>query len=221
MTIADLHTHSTYSPDSVITPEELVDKARRLGLDIICITDHSIFEQNIGIESFNTLKKGPLVIRGVELATDNGELLIFGLKDNFWRGLVTGMQVLPSIERVIAAVNDFNGVAIWAHPFRKHNVMHYNTDYKKFHGVKILETLNGHNNKAENDHAYKYAKEHGFKMTGGSDSHSSGQIGRTLTLFKDNIHTEDEFISALKISEYCPVTYEEFKGRNLSSFFQY
>ncbi|MCX6113121.1 MAG: PHP domain-containing protein [Proteobacteria bacterium] len=219
MTIADLHTHSTYSPDSVITPEELVNKAGRLGLDIICITDHSIFEQSIGIESFNIKNKKLLVIRGVELATDNGELLIFGLKNDFWKGFIVDMQILPSAEKVISAVNSFNGVAIWAHPFRKHNIMHYNVDYKKFHGVKILETLNGHNDKIENDRAFDYAKEYGFKMIGGSDSHAPGQIGRCLTLFKDNIQTEDEFVSALKTSEYKPITYEEFRGRNLSSFF--
>ncbi|MEI6079351.1 MAG: PHP domain-containing protein [bacterium] len=220
MTVADIHTHTTYSPDSVITPEELIDRTQRLGIDIVCITDHSIFEESIGIENFITRNKSPLVIRGVELATDNGELLIFGLKNDFWKPLIKGMEFLPPVEKVISAVNSFNGVAIWAHPFRRHNVMHYNTEYKTFHGVRIMETLNGHNNDTENGNAFVYAKEHNFKMTGGSDAHVPSELGRTLTLFKETIQTEEEFISALKTSEYRPIKYSEFKGRELGSFFQ-
>jgi predicted metal-dependent phosphoesterase TrpH len=219
MTIADIHTHTTYSPDSVITPEELVGRSKRLGIDIVCITDHCVFEESVGVEKFNIKNKTPLVIRGVELATSNGELLIFGLKNNFWKALVKDMEFLPPVEKVISAVNSFNGVAIWAHPFRNHNVVHYNTEYKSFHGVKIMETLNGHNSKQENGAAFAYAKEHNFKMTGGSDAHSPGEIGKSLTLFKETVQTEEEFISALKTSEYIPITYDEFKGRDLSSFF--
>lgn len=213
MTIADLHTHTTYSSDSVITPEELVQRARRLDIDIVCITDHNIFEESIGIEILNIKNKKPLIIRGVELATDNGELLIYGLKKNFWKEIISDMRVLPSAKEVISAVKGFNGVCIWAHPFRKHNVLHYNVDYKRFKDVFIIESLNGHNNEAENNMAYDYAKENNFKVTGGSDAHSVSQIGRNLTLFKDAIQTEEEFLQALKSSEYKPITFEEFKRK--------
>lgn len=213
MTIADLHTHTTYSSDSVITPEELVQRAIRLEIDIVCITDHNIFEESIGIEMLNIKNKKPLIIRGVELATDNGELLIYGLKKNFWKEIIPDMRVLPSAEKVISAVKNFNGVCIWAHPFRKHNVLHYNIDYKRFKDVSIIESLNGHNNDAENNMADDYAKENGFKTTGGSDAHSVSEIGKKLTLFKNNIQTEEEFLLALKDSEYTPITFEEFKRK--------
>ncbi|MEI6093400.1 MAG: PHP domain-containing protein [bacterium] len=219
MTIADLHTHTTYSSDSVLTPEELVQRARRLDIDILCITDHNVFEESIGIESLNIKNKKPLIIRGVELATDNGELLIYGLKNNFWKELISGMQILPSAEKVISAVKSFDGVCLWAHPFRKHNVMHYNIDYKNFKDVSIIESLNGHNNEFENNMALDYANKHGFKITGGSDAHSLGEVGRKLTLFKETIRTEEEFLSALKTSEYLPITFEEFKSKEVASFF--
>ena len=215
MTTADIHTHTTYSLDSIIRPQELVMSAEHTGIDIVCVTDHGIFSENVGLESFNNKNKKPLVIRGVELATSNGELIIFGLKNNFWEELKNDMELLPPVQAVISAVNSFNGVAIWAHPFRDYNITNYNTDYKTFSGVNIMETLNGHNSKAENSTARSYAKKHGFKMVGGSDAHRPGEVAKTLTLFKDDIETESEFILALKNSEYTPIKLEDFKGKDL------
>jgi histidinol phosphatase-like PHP family hydrolase len=41
MTLIDLHTHSLAgSSDSVIPPDDLVARARRVGLDGVCITEH-------------------------------------------------------------------------------------------------------------------------------------------------------------------------------------
>lgn len=216
MTVADIHTHTTYSPDSTIAPEQLLQRAQKIGLDIICITDHSLFEENVGIEGLRGKNKRPLLIRGVELDTSNGELIIFGLKDDFWKDLLKDMEVLPPVEKVIKAVNKFNGVALWSHPFRSYTVTHYDTDYKKIPGVDILEGMNGKNNKEENLSAIEYATANGYRITGGSDAHKVSDIGKCLTLFKEDIRTEKEFIRALKTSSYIPITYEDFKGKDIS-----
>jgi len=215
MTIADLHIHTIYSPDSVITPQELLKRSQSLGLDIVCITDHSIFEDNIELETLKTASKKPLIIRGVELATDNGEILIFGLKDDFWKKLTKGMEILPPTAKVLDAVNDFNGVAIWAHPFRKYNMVNYNTDYSNFKKINIMETFNGRNDEQENSRATTYAKEHNYRMIGGSDAHKPSDIGKCLTLFKEKLKSEDDFISALKRSNYMPITLSDFLGKDL------
>jgi len=216
MTVADIHVHTTYSPDSTITPEELWQRAQKIGIDIICVTDHSAFDENVGIESLKSRGKKPLLIRGIELDTTNSELIIFGLKNNFWKELINDMGVVPPVEKVIKAVNEFNGVAIWSHPFRDYTVIHYDTDFKKIHGVNILEGLNGKNSKEENRTAMEYAKEYGYKITGGSDAHNVHDIGKCLTLFKEDVRTEEEFIHALKSSDYVPITYEDFKGKDLN-----
>jgi hypothetical protein len=215
MTVADLHVHTIYSPDSVITPQALLKRTQKLGIDIVCITDHSVFEDNMELETLKTLSKNPLIIRGVELATDNGEILIFGLKDDFWKKQMKGMEVLPSTAKVIEAVRDFNGVAIWAHPFREYNVIHYDTEYARFKGINILEGINGRNNEQENLEAINYSKEHNYKIIGGSDAHKASDIGKCLTLFKDKIRSEEEFIHALKRSSYMPITLEDFLGKDL------
>jgi len=167
------------------------------------------------LETLKTLSKKPLIIRGVELATDNGEILIFGLKDDFWKKQMKGMEVLPSTTKVIEAIHNFGGVAIWAHPFREFNVIHYDTEYARFKGISILEGLNGRNNEQENLESTNYAKANNYKIVGGSDAHKVSDIGKCLTLFKEKIRTEEEFIHALKRSNYIPITLEDFLGKDL------
>jgi len=66
---ADLHLHTTAS-DGILSPQEMVQKASQLGLDVIAITDHDSVN---GIPSaLETAKSFPqlLVIPGVEISTD-------------------------------------------------------------------------------------------------------------------------------------------------------
>lgn len=71
---ADLHTHSYYSTDSDISPEQLVIKAKKIGLKHIALTDHDSIE---GIEEF--LKAGRKhkidTIPGLEAHSEFGEIL--------------------------------------------------------------------------------------------------------------------------------------------------
>lgn len=76
---ADLHLHTTAS-DGLISPQELVGMAARLGLKVIAITDHDSVE-GIGAalaasQAFPDLK----VIPGVEISTDvpQGEVHVLG-----------------------------------------------------------------------------------------------------------------------------------------------
>jgi 3',5'-nucleoside bisphosphate phosphatase len=62
----DLHTHSSVS-DGTDTPEELVHKARAVGLDVVALTDHDTFE---GLDEAAAAgeRVGVQVIRGMELS---------------------------------------------------------------------------------------------------------------------------------------------------------
>ena len=62
----DLHTHSSIS-DGTDTPSALVDRARRVGLDVIALTDHDTFD---GLDEAVSRGEqvGVRVVRGMELA---------------------------------------------------------------------------------------------------------------------------------------------------------
>lgn len=71
---ADLHTHSKYSSDGELTPQDLIKKAKEAGLKYIAITDHDSVD---GVEE--AIKAGKKydveVIPGVEIHSEYGEIL--------------------------------------------------------------------------------------------------------------------------------------------------
>ncbi|RLE08880.1 hypothetical protein DRJ00_05490, partial [Candidatus Aerophobetes bacterium] len=71
MEMIDLHIHTIYS-DGTYTPEEVVCKAKELGLVAISITDHDSVS---GLEEAISAGKklGVEVVPGVEMSTDIGE----------------------------------------------------------------------------------------------------------------------------------------------------
>ena len=79
--IIDIHTH-TYptSDDSTLTPEELIAKAKRIGLDGVCITDHDRFWDPKDIHALSR-EHDYLVLPGCEVTTEEGHLLVYGLKE--------------------------------------------------------------------------------------------------------------------------------------------
>ena len=77
----DLHTHTIYS-DGELTIEESVNKAKKIGLDGIAITDHDNIESWKDIDEIDDF----IVIKGVELSTfynnENIHLLGYYLNNN-------------------------------------------------------------------------------------------------------------------------------------------
>lgn len=135
----DMHIHSTISPCSRLTLDEIINHSLLRGLDGVCITDHNTMEvQNIVNEGMQA--NGLCVIFGVEYTTSDGDFLLFGPFDNILPGL--------SAKEVLRWIDTIGGVAIAAHPFR-HN--RPTQEYLIADGMcKIVESCNGRNNDIEN-----------------------------------------------------------------------
>ncbi|MDQ6773299.1 MAG: CehA/McbA family metallohydrolase, partial [Candidatus Dormibacteraeota bacterium] len=105
---ADLHLHTKYS-DGQPEPEELVDHAAWLGLDVIAVTDHDTIEGARRAAAYAALSTaGPAVIVGEEVSSRDGHVL----------GLYLDSRVRPglSAEKTVEAIHEQGGLAIAAHP---------------------------------------------------------------------------------------------------------
>jgi predicted metal-dependent phosphoesterase TrpH len=109
---ADLHIHSLYS-DGVLSPIEIVTRAKRAGLDIISITDHdSVGGLEAAIEAGRDI--GIEVISGIELsANQNGfEVHILGYfidyKNKELASSLAGFrnERLKRAQRIVGKLND-------------------------------------------------------------------------------------------------------------------
>src|SRR3972149_6577891 len=102
---ADLHVHTTYSSDSVITPKELVFYAKKRGLTAVAVTDHNNVEgaQKIAREA------DFLIIPGTEVSSLDGHIIGLNVQELIPRGL--------SADETVDRIHEVGGVAIASHPF--------------------------------------------------------------------------------------------------------
>ena len=186
----DMHMHEkTYSPDSFLSLEEIVSRARVMGLDGICITDHESNQLTQRAKEYSAETGFPIFV-GYEYLTDRGDILVFGVKD------VPKYTHMP-VDGFLSMVTDEGGIAIAAHPFRKNNrgLEDYLNTVDKLYGI---ECLNGSTPEGLNRMAYKIALERGIHTTGASDCHVPEKIGRYATNLPDRVRTVEDLVRVFK-----------------------
>jgi predicted metal-dependent phosphoesterase TrpH len=208
--LIDLHVHtSTGSPCSAAPVDDLIEEARRIGLDGICLTDHNHLWQP---ESLDRLRRrhGFLVFGGNEITTDQGDVLVFGLDRD--------IQGIIGLEDLRDAVLEAGGVMIAAHPFRGFLVFdaaqlgltpEKAMKRKLFKYVDAVEVGNSKVTEEENGFAEKVAKGLGLPGTAGSDAHGVDEVGIYATSFSGVIKDEKSLVEALKSGDCVPVPFRK------------
>jgi len=193
----DLHIHSALGGDSNIKPDELVPRARAVGLDAVCVTEHHSHSLS---EPFDEISRttGFPIFRGMEYRAAEGHLLVFGVKVG--RGdLLSGLPMQDAIDWVQTR----GGVAIPAHPYQKDMVGGMLGDLVlALQGLYALEVANGSVSPADNRLALQAAAMLGLKGIGGSDAHGLLTVGRGYTSFSSPIRSDKELVEALRNGTY-------------------
>ena len=101
----DLHNHTHYSPDSILSPKQFVREARRHGLDVVAVTDHNTIRGALAVRE---LADSPVII-GEEVRSKDGEILGLFLSDEIPKGLSAG--------DTIACIKNQGGIVGVPHPF--------------------------------------------------------------------------------------------------------
>lgn len=206
----DLHVHtSPASPCSSAHVDDLIKEARRIGLNGICLTDHNYVWQANQVEELRR-KHDFLVLRGNEITTDQGDMLVFGLEKEI-KGII-------SMEDLGKEVQKANAFMIAAHPFRGFLVFGAGQvgltpekamERSLFKLVDGVEVMNGKVTEKENGFAAKVASGLGLPVTGGSDAHEVEEVGKYATCFPGVIKDEDDLLAALKSGNYSPVAFRK------------
>ncbi len=164
----DLHNHTYYSPDSILSPERLVSECRRRAIDVLAVTDHNTIRGALAVREVADF---PLII-GEEIRSADGEIIGLFLRDEVPRGR-------PGAETV-ARVKEQGGLAGIPHPFDPRRLA--------LRGEKLLEVIDqidfieALNARivfgAYNKRAAAFADERRIAKSAGSDAHSPGEVGR-------------------------------------------
>ena len=202
----DLHIHtSPLSACSYIDPQELIQEARRLQLDGICLTEHQVVWDPDEVDKLAG-EAGISIFRGNEFTTNQGDILVFGFYEDIKELLI--IQELR--EKVTAA----GGYMIVAHPFRGFKTfgigqlqltVEQACKRKVLEFVDAVEVGNGKLSPEENNMARKVAEKLGLPGTGGSDAHRVDEIGTWVTVFEKEIESEIELVQELHAGRFKAV----------------
>jgi predicted metal-dependent phosphoesterase TrpH len=167
---ADLHVHSCYSSDSLITPQDLVFYAKKRGLDAVAVTDHNRVDGALKIARETTEL---LIIPGIEVSSAHGHIVGLNVHEVIPRGLSAD----ETVDRIHAA----GGVAVACHPFALFKGCLGKNVSDKFDAIEAINAravpFGRSCRKAE-----EAAKRLGLSRVAGTDAHYGPQIGYGYTV---------------------------------------
>ncbi|MFH1424873.1 MAG: PHP-associated domain-containing protein [archaeon] len=187
---ADLHVHSSHSINKIwgsaceSDPEAIIKECIKKNIGAVAITDHDSV-QGLTSGKKSAKKHGILFIPGIEVSTNNGHMLAYGVE-----------ELIPhnrTAEETIDLIHGAGGIAVASHPFNSMYALKSKIYSLKLDGIEVFNSRCGGNAKS-----LKAAEELGLGMTAGSDAHSLKEIGNSLTIFNKNIDSVDSALNAIK-----------------------
>lgn len=188
----DHHVHTiVHSPDSLITPEELIESARRAGLDAVIITEHDYQWEPDELAGLQAQAGDLLVLSGAEVSARQGHFLVYGLPDLD--------EAPPGIDvaDLVRLARRHDAAIVAAHPFR------WGQDFlglvedlgPVFDALELVS-----NNITEDTRRQTEAllQQHPMGATGSSDGHQAEVVGCYHTRIPGRIRSMVEFVAALK-----------------------
>ena len=209
----DMHSHSVSSDDSRATVEQYlkwIGVLRKRGhvVDGIVLTEHRKFDFD---KDYSALANqyGVVVLKGSELDTRYGHVLVYGVTEPLTRE-IDFSNVAMDTRGLLKAAREHDAYAVPAHPGRFGiGLTEYIPQGETFDDVRIVERLNGGSRKGANERAWELCDNMGYLGVGGSDAHLTSHIGACLTKFPTDISTEAELVEALLSEQFQPVWLED------------
>ena len=191
----DLHSHTAvFSTDSNLLPHDLIAASVERGLDGVVLTEHDVVWPAERVAALNA-SSDILVLSGVEVTTELGHVLVYGLS-----------ELIPRITeaRRLRKLCDAQGALMFlAHPARDPGLRVPPDAFRElFDGV---EGLNGCDGPLQNQSASSRGRNCPLPPVGGSDCHALHEVGTAATEFEQEIRTITELVAALREGAYRPV----------------
>jgi hypothetical protein len=192
--VADLHMHTSWSPDCSTPVVDLLDHAEAEGLGAIAITDHNVFGG--ALDAVRQAEGRDLVvIPGEEMKTDGqGEVIGLFLDEEIPRGM--------SFADTVAAIREQEGLVYLPHPFdRMHSIPDPATLHRHLPEIDVFEVYNARLLfEAYNEEALRFARKYGLLAGAGSDAHVLQGVG-TGALRMRRFDGPEEFLLSLRTAE--------------------
>ena len=174
MLAVELHAHSDASYDGRDSIEQLLERAREVGLDALAVTDHDEFAESKRAAQLAP-EYGLVAIPAMEVSSAAGHILAMGIDSAIEPGL--------SYEETIERIHEQGGTAIVPHPFQemRSGVLAKIPKSK----LTLADAIEVYNSRLvtgwSNRQAKRYAQRESLPMIAGSDAHVSDMVGQSVT----------------------------------------
>jgi len=205
--LLDLHTHSIKSDDGRAKVENYCQwiRSKDVPIDGFVLTEHRQFDFESDYSALAE-KFGLLILKGAEVETEYGHVLVFGVTEALTQEFDFS-SINLSLEMVIEKSEQHGAIAAPCHPGRPRVGMFAHTEeYGIPKGVRIVEIYNGGSRENEDQIAIDNAEKLGYQGIGGSDSHIVSHVGRCATRFSAPISNMDDLVAALNNGEFEAVS---------------
>jgi predicted metal-dependent phosphoesterase TrpH len=166
----DLHAHSWYSADSIMSPRSLVRRARAAGLDRIAVTDHGAIAGALEAATLDP----ELVIPGEEISC-RGSIHLIGLF------LTERIPNRVPVKEAAQRIRDQGGVVYAPHPFS----YPVGADWRAAAVLEVADVVEVFNARAFapgwNERAAAAARDLALPGFAGTDAHFESEVGRAHT----------------------------------------
>ncbi|MGE5638262.1 MAG: CehA/McbA family metallohydrolase [Chloroflexota bacterium] len=174
---ADLHVHTTYSQDSMITPRDLVFYAKKKGLTAVAVTDHNCVEGAAKIAKETDFP----IIPGVEVDSIDGHIVGLNVKDIIPRGL----SAIETAELIHAA----GGIAVACHPYALFKGSLGRNVCAEFDAIEVINAR-AFPFKRSVKKAKETAERLKLSRVAGTDAHYGPQVGYGYTVIDAELNVE-------------------------------
>lgn len=139
---ADMHMHSTASPDAHMDPVDILRSMKAKGFGAVAILDHNTTKGSLAA-SKQAKDIGMILVRGLEVSSEAGHIGALRVEEEIPRGL--------SAEETVDRIHSIGGLAVALHPYRIGSGVGESVVKRcKFDAVEIVNgfTSNGRNRRA-------------------------------------------------------------------------
>ncbi|MBE9501468.1 MAG: PHP domain-containing protein [Dehalococcoidia bacterium] len=184
---ADLHVHTSYSPDSKTSLQQVIARCKEIEIGCVAITDHNTILGALKLREIAPFT----VIVGEEINTRSGEIIGYFLTEEI-------PAMLPA-EETVRRIKEQGGLVCIPHPFDRlrTSALRRRTLEALLPEIDIIEVFNSrvllsrHNLSAR-----LFAQDHGLLASAGSDAHIASEIGGTCVVMPE-FNDREEFRLAL------------------------
>jgi predicted metal-dependent phosphoesterase TrpH len=169
----DLHNHTAFSADGLMSPATLLEAAKVQGIDYIAVTDHNTIQGALqAVVLADADPSLPRVIPGVELSTADGEIIGLYVRED----IPVGLPVAEAISRI----REQGGLVYLPHPYDRlrRGTISPGQRSRTAELADILEVVNGRSlGPRAAGKATRLARRLGKPGGAGSDAHRKAQVG--------------------------------------------